>query len=651
MAEAFRNKRRRHIISDKGRRVGNSSADRRSHIGISPPRPELAAASTVSPRWQGREQQQQQPQPPVPPPSTRQYQQQQRGQGLFGREEWTHESPTDHDAVARDEEDLTRNALPAFYQDKIKNPEVTRITRLAYIGTGASNLAHLVNTQSDDPDCLHYPFPHYRRPVPWKPSPDSTTPRAIPLTEPSGSPHDLLQWRFTTEPDPDIDVIPIGEIREQLVDAYFAQVHPGLPIVHEGDFRQRLAYSSDGSGGYGHAATRDEPPPLLLMQCVFLVGAHVCTSPVLAASRSSIKTALYRRARALFDIRHENDRVILVQAALLLAWHTDNADDIAGNAWYWVGIASRIATGLGMHRTVEHARMMKRGHCEFRLLWWAIVQAELPPPSRPSHANVAFFRANTSLCLIIYEVVKLHAPGVVRRLGGDDSTAMQEARNSLNASLATWSLQLPPELANRGRPAASFWAAQLDVHYHMAVLCLNRRISRQQPYAMLTGVDNMRLELCNSVATNILSCLEHIKNRGWVAQCWSSVVTAMLAAAIQFSVDAWRVLRLDNGSLPLALDALDRLVRLGPVALALAPYWPAADGVHKVIEQIQLELRSSLIASTQTGAPSGAGDNQVPPVAAGAVRGSGELNDVWDYADASGLDGGINLNLEGLLGW
>jgi hypothetical protein len=47
----------------------------------------------------------------------------------------------------------------------------------------------------------------------------------------------------------------------------------------------------------------------------------------------------------LFDTRVEWNRDLAVQAALLLTWYSNSVEDITTNAWYWVGVAARLAMG------------------------------------------------------------------------------------------------------------------------------------------------------------------------------------------------------------------------------------------------------------------------------------------------------------------
>ena len=102
--------------------------------------------------------------------------------------------------------------------------------------------------------------------------------------------------------------LPTKEVRDDLLESFFEKIHPGFPIVDEIQFKTRYA-------------DPENPPPLLLLQSVLLAGAHVSQHPKVAASRSLVKMALFRRAKALFDMHFENDRMHLVQSALLFSWH------------------------------------------------------------------------------------------------------------------------------------------------------------------------------------------------------------------------------------------------------------------------------------------------------------------------------------------
>ena len=259
--------------------------------------------------------------------------------------------PTEADVA---DEKLAKTALTRFYHHSINASTWTVFdessnVRIAYVGTSASNLAALVNQEAKFSNAhaasLYFPFPSIRPVVPWKPA------KSLPL----------VKWYSTSFAD-DISALPAKDIRDDLVNSYFAQIHPGFPVVDESQFRTQ--YNDFNN-----------PPPLMLLQAVLLVGAHVSNHAKVARSRSLVKMALFRRAKALFDLHYENDRMHLVQAALLFTWHCEGADDFSSNVYYWVGIACRVAFSLGMHRDLSHTavnqmpkgdrRIYRRisGHC------------------------------------------------------------------------------------------------------------------------------------------------------------------------------------------------------------------------------------------------------------------------------------------------
>jgi transcriptional regulatory protein AMDR len=600
-----------------------------------------------------------------------------------------------------EEEQLTRSALSTFYESS--HGPLSTEKRMAYVGTTASNLAHLINTRSLKPDCLHYPYPPYRQTLPWKPSASSSTPRAVPVIRlhDNSNLHEPPQWEFTTSPDPDLGTLPVREIRDELVDAYFKKIHPGFPVVEEAVFRRKLNYRGNG---HTHARTSplesegsernstgtqcdDEPPPLLLIQCVLLAGAHVSNHDSIVRSRSSIKAALYHRARTLFDMRYENDRLLLCQAALILTWHTDTADDVSSNMWYWSGIACRIALGLGLHRAFASARLPVSAHRMMRRLWWLVVQTEVlcslsygrpvgfdvddcdqpmlqeddliertvdssrGPIQESCTTNTAFCVHNASLSLIMLDILKLHSPGVRRRLGGDNSSLMHSARMNLNRRLAAWYVKLPADMANPGSRARSFLAAQLHLHYHAAALVLHRRlhspstesicegaldsghqhhesalppesssskVSRLQGHNGGEELTDQSWAICHTSSLSILATVNHILASDWACQCWSSVLTSIFAAAIHFSSEvrvhktrdvqgrmnepyqrlSSPISATSTPNLLITLNALDNLQSMASIPAALATYWPAADGLSRLIETIATEMRTKIVVAS-----------------------------------------------------
>ena len=483
---------------------------------------------------------------------------------------------TDRDRVV---DDLARRGLSQFYQRGVDSTHWTVFAdsdhiRLAYMGTPTSNIAHLITLKGFADPTLHFPYPPIRPPRPWKPES---------VWGPLGN-IDIAN---------DTACFPAKEIRDSLVDAFFEKIFPGFPVLEESTFRRQYL-------------DRNKPPPLLLFQAVLLAGSHACAHPTVAASRMTVKRTLFRRASMLFHLQHENDRIQMVQAALLFVWHLENSDSVCGGSYYWLGIAQRIAFGMGMHRDVSRQARSRLPLWERRLyrrIWWTILQMEVfsclehgrpcmislddtdQPPlelqdfaegdAGPVNEGVQadYIMQNSRLSLIGLRVLQMNSPSIVP----GEAASMA---SSLEASLADFALDL--------RPMDDFWSCQLRMHYNLVLLHLHRTPSSVSSPAPPRSAASH--EICSDAAQAILSCLETIVHRGWTGYCPFTAVSAAMAAAIHMSLDARS--SLSQGPSVIALNAQDRLSRLLRCARELESFWPSAGAVYSLFEELSEELKS-----------------------------------------------------------
>jgi transcriptional regulatory protein AMDR len=216
--------------------------------------------------------------------------------------------------------------------------EIQRGVRAFYVGHEHSNMSFLIRQQRDRDDNVY----HFA---------SNEIPRRQMKTG-----HDQLLMDALTLPEP--------ALADELVQAYFTYVNPGFPIVDEDLFMTQYRNRDPA-----------DPPPILLLQAILLVGTHVSRPK---AERDTLKEIFFRRTKYLFDNRVERNRDILVQAALLLTWHSDSADDdVAADAHFWVGVAARIATGLGMHRNPVSSSFVTRDRRMWRRVWFIMVQFDV----------------------------------------------------------------------------------------------------------------------------------------------------------------------------------------------------------------------------------------------------------------------------------
>jgi transcriptional regulatory protein AMDR len=242
------------------------------------------------------------------------------------------------ETAANEEPEEPGNLCDFIAREEERAAEISLRGRSCYIGTEVSNFNYLVRNSSLLPGSRS--VYHFR---------NRQFQRRHTAHDLDGIPREALERL-----DPTLEA--------ELLQAYFARVNRGWPIVDEELFMEQY-------GG------RDPKKPLVLplLNAILLVGAHVLAS----YSRNDVRplqAVFFRRAKALLDHRFEQDRTAHIQAALLLTWHSDGLEEVVANAWYWLGIATRTALGVGMHRDSARSRMTPASKRTWKRLWWVLFQ-------------------------------------------------------------------------------------------------------------------------------------------------------------------------------------------------------------------------------------------------------------------------------------
>lgn len=238
-----------------------------------------------------------------------------------------------------DDDDGREHLVKLIDEDRNQQRSIKKGVRVIYVGQDVSNLNFLLRQQHGDREDEVYHF-----------ATNEISRRYI-------------QSGFEQLPR-DAFVLPEQSLADELVDAYFTHVNPGCPIIDEDVFLSQYRRRDPS-----------DAPSLLVLQAVLLAGAHVSRPRPI---RDTLKAAFFRRAKILFEARVERNRDILVQAALLLTWYSDPIDDdVAANAHYWVGVAARIATGLGLHRSSRPSMIVPHDKRMWRRAWWILVQFDV----------------------------------------------------------------------------------------------------------------------------------------------------------------------------------------------------------------------------------------------------------------------------------
>ncbi|MCJ1386099.1 Transcriptional activator of fatty acid utilization [Xylographa soralifera] len=378
-----------------------------------------------------------------------------------------------------------------FMKPKFARAPIKEAGRVAYLGE-SSNLSLLVHDWHGTTDVVHYPLP------------DTVKGSRARLTELDNVEIDILHQRGAF-------LLPPRALCDELVDSYFRWVAPVVPVINRSRFMRRYRDNKN-------------PPSLLLLQAILLAGSRVCTNTQLMDANGSTTPAamtFYKRAKALYDANYEDDRVTIVQALILMGWYwegpegkyteratladacrSDIASDVTRNVFYWSRVATIVAQGSGMHRSVEGSQLSRADKRLWKRIWWTLftrdrsVAVALGRPVHintddsdvemiseddfiedetdtkaefsPDHVHVQFFLQYVRLCEIMGLVLsqQYSVASKARRQNAIDLTHSDMA-------LADW-LQNCAKEVTWEKSRHHFWSALLHSNYYTTLCLLHR---------------------------------------------------------------------------------------------------------------------------------------------------------------------------------
>ncbi|RAL05303.1 Zn(II)2Cys6 transcription factor [Aspergillus ibericus CBS 121593] len=194
-------------------------------------------------------------------------------------------------------------------------------------------------------------------------TPGESLPRHLLI--PSHAPTSLLEEDRAYLTSKGVFSLPGEEACNSLLQAYFCHVHPIMPVIEADHI---LHFFRTG---------RLREYNLLLVWSVFFVAVNFVPYNICELegyeSRKTMKAAMYSRAKCMYDNGGERNKIVLLQASLLLGfWHSEV--DEHGQPWYWTGLSVTLCQILGLHRDPDAARyntsISDRQRHLWRRLWW-----------------------------------------------------------------------------------------------------------------------------------------------------------------------------------------------------------------------------------------------------------------------------------------
>jgi hypothetical protein len=440
-------------------------------------------------------------------------------------------SPALSEAQARKEEVDSGTYLNMVMKPKFTRAPITEAGRVAFLGE-SSNLTLLVHDRQGSADVVHYPLPENVR---------GTRAR---LTELDNVEIDILHQRGAF-------LLPPRTLCDELIESYFKWIHPIVPVINRTRFMRQYRDPKN-------------PPSLLLLQAVLLAGSRVCNNPQLMDANGSTTPAaltFYKRAKALYDANYEDDRVTLVQSLLLMGWYWEGPEDVTKNVFYWSRVATIVAQGSGMHRSVEQSQLSRSDKRLWKRIWWTLFtrdrsvavalgrptninlddsdvemlteddfiedEVDRPSPYPPDPVHVQFFLQYVKLCEIMGLVLSQQYSVASK---GRQRNAIDLTHSDM--ALADW-LQNCPKIVYWEVPRHHLWSALLHSNYYTTLCLLHRAhmppggsksMAEESPYPSRN--------IAFQAAAMITSIVENLAAHNELRYCPAFIVYSLFSALI-----------------------------------------------------------------------------------------------------------------------
>ncbi|KAG0201615.1 hypothetical protein BGX28_005605 [Mortierella sp. GBA30] len=354
--------------------------------------------------------------------------------------------------------------------------------------------------------------------------------------------------------------LPPRDLAEHLLDCYWSYVHPHMPVLHKPTFMRQY-----------RNADPEKRPPIVLLNAMFALASRYSEHPEIIGhghDPEGFGDEYFSRAKRLIDVEYELPRQSTIQALLLMVMYRFTSAKSGGRVWVMLGMATRMAQDLGMHRNSSRWHLPPLETEIRKRLWWACYvldrwcSASLGRPlaiddndcdvDLPSaveqdwadadgnaaspHENSDKIKEESSFALRYFvETIKLSniLGQILQRVYAAKTRTHGPAQVSstvaeLDTTLTKWLLALPPDLRYNhqavaaGTAKVTQWVATIHSFYYVVLILLHR------PYMVPTSPTKAKLSesmpslnICISAANSITHFAEKMAEDGSLKYAWN----------------------------------------------------------------------------------------------------------------------------------
>lgn len=173
---------------------------------------------------------------------------------------------------------------------------------------------------------------------------------------------------------------PTSEVTDAMVTAFVEKFYPSYSIVDLGGFKESFKAGT---------------PPWSLLHAVCFIGATFCDLSVIYRAgfkgRLHARRHFYDKAKLLFDIGYETNKILLLQTVIMLSFWGPQMKSY-WNPCSWIGFGVTIAESLGIHRINTSTDMYAKRRSLLKRLFWVLAVRDAYCAAllgRPCRLNIA----------------------------------------------------------------------------------------------------------------------------------------------------------------------------------------------------------------------------------------------------------------------
>ncbi|OAA59736.1 Transcription factor [Niveomyces insectorum RCEF 264] len=377
--------------------------------------------------------------------------------------------------------------------------------------------------------------------------------------------------------------LPPQKASDELVRLFFETIHPAYPVFD----RQQFS-----------ALYRQNKASLLALQTILYLALTVCSDETLKTAgfhdRYSARRTVYLRAKALYDMGCEKNKITLTAVLFLLGFWWEGPED-QKDSWHWLGAAISLAQTLGLHRSTANSEMPVRDRhaaaalgrpcrihdddCDVEMLQ----SADFLVDQNYNHELIAVeMEYHRSYAIEMARLAQILGRLLKREFAPRHAATPLQAVD-VYQELQDWEFRLPPSLRRTSVDesfGAPFWSCMLHANYHNCqILLLRPKGSAALP------VNHIMLEKSARVAADsITRIVEDLLAAGTMRLAQLHLVPALFAA---LSIHTIVIQRSDGVQKQLAENrARQCILALGE----LAKGWPVAGWILRLFMNLMKTL-------------------------------------------------------------